>query len=176
MKFPDIGGGERGGQSGGGGLYISLEDGKRIQGIFRGDPAIFHTHWFGKGRRPAKCVGKKTCEHCAAGNEAKFRFAINFITKEDGVWVAKIFEQGYLLLKKMKALHEGDYNLEETLVNVSRSGTELDTEYSVLPAKNNGGLKAADFKSIQAIPLNALKEDAPEASDAQDANESDIPF
>lgn len=177
MKFPDIGG--RGGGGAGGndrGLYIKLDDGQKIQGVFRGDPSIFRTHWFGKGKLPVKCVGKETCEHCSGGNEPKFRFAINFVMKEDGVWVAKIFEQGYLLFKDMKALHEGDYNLEETMVSITRSGTELDTEYKILPTKNNGGLTAKDFKAIAAIPLNPLKGDAGESETPPAHTEDDIPF
>jgi len=175
MKFPDVGGVSRGGAGGSGGLYVRLADGERIQGVFRGSPSIFRLHW--ANRQSTRCEGKDRCALCQGGDKPKFRFAINFITKEDGVWVAKIFEQGYLLYKKLKDLHENDYNLEETAVNVSRTGEELETEYNVLPAKNNGGLTAKDFKAIAAVPLNRLSEEKPEdpADASGDANE-DVPF
>lgn len=176
MNFPDVGS-HRGGNGGpGSGVFLRLKDGDRIQGIFRGDPSIFRQHWV--GGRSALCEGKATCEHCKAGDKPKFRFRINFLTKIDGVWMPKVFEQGYGTYLDLKEMHEGSYDLQVTLVTLSRTGEGTDTRYRVLPVKANGGLKEADFKKIAAIPLNELREESQASAPApeeQDANE-DVPF
>jgi hypothetical protein len=169
MKFPDVGNGSsKGSQSN---LFIRLKDGDRIKGIFKGDPFIYRLHWV--GNRSIQCPGKEKCEHCAGGDKPKFRFKINFLTQEDSVWLAKIFEQGYGTFKDLKEMHENDYDLEKTQVVVSRSGEKQETRYRIMPAKEN--LKADEFKKIAAVPLNSLNDKVAEEPE-QDANESDIPF
>ncbi len=177
MKFPDVGGGR---SSGGidSGLFIKMGDGDKITGVFRGEPKIFRVHWV--NGRSSVCDGKDTCQLCEKAQvdeklKGKFRFQLNFITKVDGVWLAKVFEGSYQTYKALKELHESDYDLENTAVSIKREGEKTDTRYVVMPLKNNGGLKAPDFKAIHAIPLNQLKDDAPDAA-AGDSNEEDIPF
>lgn len=172
MKFPDVGGGSNGGPDKG--LFLKLKDGDKIRALFRGDPLIYRQHWI--GGRSQLCTQKGDCELCKGGDKSKFRFRINVLVQQDGVWVAKVFEQGYGMFKDLKELHEGDYNLEETCLALSRSGSGTDTEYRLVPAKDNGGLKAADIKRLHAIPLIELGERAAEtAGEAADANE-DVPF
>lgn len=175
MKFPDVDGGSKGGPAAG--TFLKLKDKERVKGVFVGDPVIFRQHWI--ENRSQLCTGKATCDHCKAGDKSKFRFRINFITKVDGVQVAKVFEQGYGFFKDLKEMHENDYNLTETLISLSRSGTGTDTEYRITPVKDNDGLKPADFKRLAAIPLNALTErdsDAIEAETNETPVESDLPF
>lgn len=172
MKFPDIGGGSNGKQAG---LFIRMKDGDRIQGIFKGDPHIYRLHWIEK--RSYECVGKDSCEYCKSGDKPKFRFKINFLTKEDGTWLAKIFEGNYGTFKDLKEMHENSYALPETFVSVARSGDKQNTRYVVMPVKANGGLKPDQLAKLDKIPLNELsgKADAEPEHDDQDANES-VPF
>ena len=175
MNFPDIGGG-RGAGGVDSSLFVRLKAGDKINGVFRGDPKIFRLHWI--GGRSHRCQGKDLCEHCAGGDKPKFRFMLNFITKVDNVWLAKIYEGGYQTYKALKELHESDYNLEETAVSIKREGEGTDTRYIVMPLKNNGGLKAADFKAVGAIPLNPFGDDEKAAdtpAEETDSNE-DVPF
>lgn len=167
MKFPDVKD-NRGGGSGGGGTFLKLKDGDRLKGVFRGDPAIFRQHFIKAEMKSYLCEGKATCEHCKAGDKAKFRFAINFLTQEEGVWVAKVFEQGYGTYLELKEMHESEYDLPTTCVMLSRSGEGTDTRYRVTPAKDNGGLKEADIKKLDAIPLNDLKGGADEREPGSD--------
>jgi hypothetical protein len=175
MNFPEV----KGGKGSGGidsGLFLKLKDGDKVQGVFMGDPTIFRQHWI--GGRSSACPGKAECEHCKAGDKAKFRFRINFLTKVDGVWLAKVFENGYGMYLDLKEMHENAYDLPTTLVALSRVGEKTDTKYRVFPVKDNGGLKAQDFKKIAAVPLNELSEKPSEdaaGDDASDANE-DVPF
>ena len=180
MKFPDVGGGR--GSNGGAdsGLFIKMKDGDKITGIFRGEPKIFKVHWV--AGRSSLCTydGCALCDQAQTNEKlkAKFRFQLNFITKADGVWLAKIYEGSYQTYKELKELHESDYNLEETAVSIKRNGEGTDTRYAIMPIKNNGGLKPADLKAIASIPLNPLKGDDNQAGGApsSDANEEDIPF
>lgn len=174
MKFPEIGGGQGGGKNAG--LFVKLKDGERVMGVFRGDPSIFRQHWV--DGRSSLCIGKaEGCERCAAGEKPKFRFRLNFLTKEDGIWIAKIFEGNYGTYKDLKEIHENNYSLPETLVTVSRSGEKQNTRYVIMPVKNNGNLKAADFQKLDKIPLNELSESPSTEAEAEegDANE-DVPF
>lgn len=176
MNFPDVGGnkGSNGGPSGG--TFLKLKDGEKIQGVFMGDPHPFRQHWV--GGRSYVCVGKAECEHCKAGDKSKFRFRINFLTKVDGVWTAKVYENGYGMYLDLKEMHEDSYELPTTLVSLSRAGEGTETKYRVMPVRDNGGMKAADFKRLAGIPLNALSDKAEEAEAPeleQDAND-DLPF
>lgn len=173
MKFSDFGGTK--GAGGSGQLFIKMKDGDRIQGVFRGDPKVQFVHWINS--KPQKCTGKE-CALCADGDKARMRFKLNFLMRENGVWIAKIFDGSGRTYYDLKELHESDYNLEETVVNVTRNGDGTDTRYTIMPAKNNGGLTAKDFKALAAIPLNSLsdREADAEAAEAGDANEDDVPF
>jgi hypothetical protein len=164
MNFPDVGSSKGNGSGIGSGVFLRLKDGERIQGVFQGDPHIFRQHWIGK--RSVICSGKTECEHCKAGDKPKFRFRINFLTKMDGVWLAKVFEQGYGTYLDLKEMHESSYDLQTTFVSLSRSGEKTDTRYRVLPVRDNGGLKPEHFKKLSAIPLNELAEKG-EASAAE---------
>jgi hypothetical protein len=175
MNFPDVGNNKNSGGPASG-TFLKLGDGDKIQGVFQGDPHIFKQHWI--GGRSVLCPGKAECEHCKANDKAKFRFRINFLTKVDGVWQAKVFEQGYGTYLELKEMHESAYELPTTFVTISRTGEKTDTRYRVLPVKDNGGLKPEHFKKLAAIPLNELGEKPEGESEpaAGDANEEDIPF
>jgi hypothetical protein len=171
MKFPSVEG--SGGSSSGGKLFVKLQKGGSVRGVFRGDPKVGRIHW-PKGERSSPCPGGD-CPKCASGDKSLFRFKINLITKDEGIWVAKIFENNYGVYQTLKELHEGGYNLEQTLVMISKSGEGKNTRYNVLPVANNGGLTAKDFANIAKIPLNELSAKEPVA-EAAETQEDDLPF
>jgi hypothetical protein len=177
MNFPDVGN-SKSGSGPSSGLFIKLKGGEKVQGVFMGDPHIFRVHWV--GGRSSLCQGKESCENCKAGDKAKFRFRLNFLTKVDAVWQAKVFEQSYSTYLELKEMHESAYSLPTTLVTVSRTGEGTETRYRVLPVKDNGGLKAEHFKKLALIPLNELSdkadEEAPAAESAEGGDSGDIPF
>ena len=163
-------------QGGGQGLYVSLKDGDKVQGVFRGDPVILHTHWF-EGKS-IKCPGKDECPHCAGGAKPRFRFKLNFYTKQNGDWSAKIFEGGWSILKELKKLQDAGYKLEDTVIQVARKGAEMDTEYAVTPLPPNGQVSAKELAVISKIPPHELKDKPAPTEDSQsgDFNSSDVPF
>lgn len=116
--------------------FVKLKDKEKVVGIFRGDPFTFRQHWI--GNRPQTCSGND-CAVCKKGeSKAVFRFNLNFITRdENNQHVAKIFQGGWKLYQTLKALHESDYDLEKTIVTITRNGSDTNTTYTILPAKEH---------------------------------------
>jgi hypothetical protein len=152
------------------GEFLKLGDKESVTGVFRGDPYKFSQHWVpGGGGGP--CTGKG-CELCAEGAKKSFRFRINFLQLENGDWKPKIFEQGGMTYDKLADLHAGGYDLERTIVTVTRKGSGKETEYAILP-KPKGDVTPEIEKKLSAIKLVALTPQAP--AEEQDLSE-DIPF
>lgn len=158
---------------------LKIEDGKSIDGVFRGDPYEFEQHWTGKF--PTECPGRATCTECKAGDKPFFRFRINFIVKENGAYTAKVFEQGWRVYTSLKALHDAGYELEKTTVIVARTGsTKQDTKYTITP-KPKGELSELVDKALSQIPLHSLENqpDGPDTTDTETVAEEDhdeVPF
>lgn len=154
-------------QSNTGGLFVKLKDKESIEGVFRGDPREFLQHRV--GRRPVECAGDG-CELCEK-DTPKFRFRLNFVTKENGAYVAKIYEGGAMVYDALKDLHSSDWDLEKTVIRIARKGEGLDTEYSVTPKP--GGISAETEKLLSSIKLNPLE---PQQQAAQIGEDENIPF
>lgn len=115
--------------------YLKINPGTAIKGIFRGVPYIFYSKWDGQKSIPSQ-----------KGQEgAKFRFKINFVMSENGLWSAKIWEQGYSVYDQLKSLNQ-EYPLEKTIVTIKRQGEGLKTSYLILPAKE--GAISPDVASL----------------------------
>lgn len=152
--------------------FVKLKSGEAIVGVFRGEPYEFKQHWIND--RSTLCKGEG-CEECAAKNKPSFRFRLNFITKEaDNTYVCKIFEQSWKVYQALKGLHEGDYNLEKTIVRIMRNGTGQQTTYMILPVKDSSVSPQVEsiLAQIKLHDLQNLKDDSQPSSESFD----DIPF
>lgn len=116
--------------------FLKLEDGGFAKGVFVGDPVDFK-----KAFKPDE--------------EPKFRFMINFVVLENGVYTAKIFEQGISVYKSIRKFSEIGYDLSKTMMVISRSGTGTNTEYTIMPAPD-GALSPEEAAQVQAVKLNEL--------------------
>lgn len=151
---------------------VKLADKESVRGVFRGDPVDFRQHW--REGRPTTCKGRAACQLCQAGERSSFRFEINFITKEGEHYVAKAFGGPRQVYEDLAELAK-DYDLSNHLVKISRSGTDKNTRYSIMPIPK-GELSAEQLKAITALPLLELGADSQAgAKEEQDANE-DIAF
>lgn len=159
------------GEGSGGGVFIKLGDGQSVKGVFQGDPIDF-MNAFKPGDKPS------------------FRFRINLVVKENGAYVAKIFENGITVYRSLRALSETGYELDKHWYVISRSGNTKDTtSYSILPAPK-GDLTPEDMIHVKSIRLNDLTPKAKggsapkmtnEEKSSQDSNapadpDGDIPF
>src|SRR5258706_16459552 len=84
---------------------LKLKDKDTIRGVFRGEIYDFRQHW--EGNKSFPCPGKTQCDKCAKGDKSSFRFKVNFIIKENGMYIAKVWDQGWTVYQLLKALHEG---------------------------------------------------------------------
>lgn len=132
--------------TGGSNNFVKLKDKESITGIFMGDLHEFFVLW----------EGGKSREVPEGTPEAKFRFRVNFITKEGSVYVPKIFEQGSIVYSQLADLHN-EYDLEKIVVKITRNGTGTDTTYSILPLIKQTLTKevAEHLKNVELLPLQS---------------------
>ncbi len=156
MRFKD----EKDIPSGGGDKFVKLKDGESIAGVFMGDPYEFSVLW---------SSGKSSVVEDGTPN-AKFRFRVNFITKDAKGYVAKLFEQGPAVYKRLIKLNEDFQGLENVVVKITRHGSGMnDTEYTIDPVmdpKNPRQLMAVPdaLSTVQLLPMTqeTKPKDAPD--------------
>jgi hypothetical protein len=154
--------------TGNGGIFLKLKEGESAKAILRGNPIVFYKKW----------ENNKYIECERADEGAKFKFKVNALVNEDGVYKAKIFENGPTFYNALKALSE-DYDLEKTVVKISRKGSGLDTEYSVLPLPvqlNNEQLKMLDAVELNPLDPQSKKPAAASAPNFELEDNESIPF
>ena len=140
-----------------GGKYLRLKGGESAIGIFVGQPRVFYKSFKTKEERDTPGP---------AGSDFKWRFQINFLTKEDGKEVMKIFEQGMAVRSTLKAVKE-EYGLD-CVYKIVRKGSGIDdTEYSILFKE---ALTPERLTQIKSIPLNELKPSGSDDIDFDPAN------
>lgn len=155
MKFKSIT------TSGGSKNYLKLKDKEFVKGIFRGEPEEFYVKWE-NGKSSSVPEGTE---------KASFRFRLNFVTNENGTYVAKIWESSATVYQALAALSQ-DYNLEETVVKISRNGTGTDTIYMVTPLPDK--VSEAMKKQIASVDLHDLTTKS--QTNSQLVDEDNIPF
>lgn len=154
MKFPARGDG--------GGVsskdFIRLKDGDSVEGVFAGEPIDYKAHF-----KLGVCGGA-SCLICAqkGAPKAAFKFRINFIIKENGALVAKIFEQGWTVYEALAALNEeyekSEADMSRQKFRISRKGSGVeDTAYYVV-AIPKGELPDEVFEMVKMVPLQDLQQ------------------
>jgi hypothetical protein len=154
MNFPDVGDGNNGLASKD---FIRLKDKESVLGVFRGNPHNFRLHW--KDKKSSQCKGKENgCLLCQDKDpkvsKAGFRFRLNFITRENNEFVAKIFEQSWGVYQDLKTLNT-DYPLDKYVVKITRNGMDNSTRYNIMP-QPNGLIKPELEAQIAKIQLKDL--------------------
>lgn len=124
---------------------VKLKDKESIAGVPRGEPYECYVLW----------ENKVKTEVDPGTSGAKFHFRINFVVKEGSSYVAKILEGGAQIYKQLATLSK-EWDLPETVIIISREGTDLDTEYTVMPAPPKQQPSKESLEFIQTIELNEL--------------------
>jgi hypothetical protein len=130
---------------------LKISGGQSVKGVFVGDPVDFRQHWNGKFGEA--CIGEG-CIHCGNGDSPKFRFQINFVYQNEGVWTAKVFEGGVRVYKQLNEINK-EYPLESNLIKITRHGDDTDTTWSFLPA---GSLDKATLQKVATTPVQDLSQ------------------
>ena len=141
--------------------FLKLKDQESVSGIFRGQLKEFFVIWENGKSRP---VPEGT-------PGAKFRFRVNFVMKDGSGYTPKIMEQGRIVYDALAAIHE-EYNLEQTIVKITRNGTGTDTTYSLLPLLKKE-ISAETMKYLDTMELLDLGDSG---KDADFDKEEPLPF
>lgn len=155
------------GNGGGSRAFLKLEDQRSVKGVFKGSVHEFYSVW--------KDGRAQVCSPEIPG--ATFRFRINFVFKENGVLVSKIWEQGTMTYNMLKEIHD-EFNLEKTIVKITRNGTGKNTIYTIMPLKD---ILTKDLeKQIGSVALQELEHKVSNGENSHeikpfDSNE-EIPF
>jgi hypothetical protein len=146
-------------QGKGPGIFLKIGDGDSVTGIFKGELYEFRSKW----------VNNRPQLTDSSDPEGKPRFRANFVIKEEGRLVAKIWEFPTGIYNKLANIHE-EYPLEETKVKITRRGVGTDTEYDILPLLKDV-ITPEVKKAIDAVPLNVLEHKAPAPAPKASGNE-----
>jgi len=140
--------------------FLTFKEGdNKVRIVSEPEPRM--QHWLGK--RPIPCVGK--CKLCADNLKVRTSHMFHVIDRETGEF--KIMGTGVTVANAMRELKESDdYSFDSIPdydITIKRTGLGLDTEYTVLAARNNSELteeektKVADLKPMKDI-IKSLNE------------------
>lgn len=129
--------------NGGDSIFVKLEDGESVVGVFYGDPEHANVKF---DRQAKKWVKDPTA----------FRFRLNLLIEDQGVLVSKIYEGGSTVYTQLRELHKTGYALPVTKVKLTRKGTGTDTVYTILPIPH-GNLTPEETAKYSKVPLKDLK-------------------
>lgn len=125
--------------------YLKLGDGESVNGVFRGEVYVFYMSWPEGGE-------KQVSDQPFAG--ASMRFRANFVVRENGRFIAKVFEFGKKTNNDLAGLAKV-CNIRETKVMILRNGLKKKTTYTIMPVLNEP-LNAEQIKAIEAVELVTL--------------------
>lgn len=122
--------------------FLKLSNGDSTIGVFKGNLEVFY-QVFENGKY--RTVPKDDAN-------GQFKFRVNFITKENGVLVAKIFSGNWHDYKALKDYHE-EYNLETIFMKVTQTGERQTKRISFMPMTKT----KPDAATINGVALQELK-------------------
>lgn len=158
----------------GGGAFLKIAPGTSVSGVFRGEPFEFWQKW-PKGGDKQVFYDR---EEAMAAN-AKSRFKLNFITKDDeGKLVAKVWEFGLGAYNELAEIN-AEYPLEETVIKITRKGEGKNTEYTLLPLVRQPLTKKqlAEIDAVELINLAPVDhEPAGEFASELESETEETPF
>jgi len=100
---------------------IRLKDGESVTGVFRGEPVEYYQHRTPDGQYVQAVQGEMM-----NGKKPQFRFRLNLCVRgENGGFEAKVFENGWKVYEQLAALQESGYDLETTVIRLSRKGSTV---------------------------------------------------
>jgi hypothetical protein len=163
-------------------VNLKFQEGKNVVRIV-GSYVHYDEHWFNKIKRTAICPGKG-CPVCSHPDREKFlarakalresgkeveakdlfrktfqtydpklKYAVNVIDRKDGQ--VKIWRFSRTMKEKIMNI-AGEYGDPTGYdLAVTRTGKDLDTEYTVMPARNSEALTAEE-KQLKVFPLKTI--------------------
>lgn len=140
--------------------FLKLVDGQSVTGVFRGELMEFWQKW-------PKGGAKELFYEPTTGASSRFR--LNFVFKEDGKAIAKIFEFGTVVYNMLAELQE-NFDLEKTTIKITRRGSDKNTQWMLIPL---GPIDPKGIKAIEAVDLVPL---GPQENSAPATIPDEVPF
>jgi len=131
------------------GDFVVWKEGEPVIGCVQGDTREYFVVW--ENSKPTE-VEEGTLD--SKGKQAKARFIVNLWNAEAKKF--QLLEQGVSVYRQFKDLKDAGYDLQKTMVKLSRTGSTMnDTEYTVLPMPG-GDLSDEALAEIQSHELMPL--------------------
>ena len=143
------------------GQYIKLKQGEnRVRIVSEVEPYGKH---YTKDKRTYICLGKDMgCLECANGEKPRLQYLGWAIDRVDGK--IKMLEVGYQIVSQIKKLAESKEYGFEIMPNydltITKEGEMLETEYTLIPARQDTKLTEAEQEEIMSLesPAEIIKQ------------------
>lgn len=119
-----------------GGSWLKFEEGTTTLRLLS-HSYTYRTHWDNKEKKSYDCEGEG-CKWCAKGNQPRNRWAYLVLVRDKKAPAIKVMEVGWSVFGTILELaNDEDYgDPREYDIKVTRKGSGLDTEYTVIPGKD----------------------------------------
>jgi len=174
MKLKDIN------TKGGGSDFFSLEQGENKLRLVSEFEERF-VHWDQANRRS---ISVSSLDDLFAGEKPRRRFLAYAIDRKDGA--IKMLEVGASVIKQLKELAVSeDYGFEDMPaydITIKKTGSGMDTEYTVIPARENTELTEEELTALLGLtPLNQIcelfiKKSKESLGEVETAEKEEVPF
>lgn len=133
----------------------------------------YGSHFVKEEQRSHICLGASNCKYCKSGDRPKTKYLCWIIDRTDGVM--KLYEFGHSVFKQIHALaRDADYLFEITPsydMNIKKKGSGLETEYTVIGARENTELSQEEKDAIlelESVPAIIKKKITAEENETND--------
>jgi len=117
----------------------------------------YGSHFIKEEKKSHICLGAETCKYCKSGDRPKLRYLCWIIDRSDSS--IKLYEFGHSIIKQLLGLAKDEDYRFETLppydITITKKGANLDTEYTVIAARNNTPITEEEQAQIDGLDVIA---------------------
>jgi hypothetical protein len=144
----------------GDGSFYKLNEGENRVRLLT-EPSERGVHYVQAEKKSYSCLGEGKCRFCDAGDKPKVRFLYYVIDRaEKGPKTVKLAEFGWQIVGFIKELHDSEeYGFDDVPpydISITKSGSGLDTSYTVLASLKDTAL--TDDEVAQLAAMQSLDE------------------
>jgi len=115
----------------------------------------YGSHFIKEEKKSHICLGAEDCRYCKAGEKPKLRYLCWIIDRADNQ--IKLYEFGHSILKQLVGLAKNEEYEFEVLppydITITKKGVDLNTEYTVVAARNNTPITEEEQTLIDSLEL-----------------------
>jgi len=115
----------------------------------------YGSHFIKEEKKSHICLGAEDCKYCKSGEKPKLRYLCWIIDRADNG--LKLYEFGHSIMKQLLGLAKNEDYEFETIppydITISKKGSALDTEYTLVAARNNTPITPEEQELIDELDL-----------------------